>query len=42
MIRKLSVYISNTADPYENLAREEYLTFHVQPDECILYLWQNR
>lgn len=41
MIRKLSVVISNTFDPYENLAREEYLTFHVQPEECILYLWQN-
>ncbi len=41
MIRKLSVVISNSFNPYENLAREEYLTFHVQPDECILYLWQN-
>lgn len=41
MIKKLSVVISDSVNPYENLAREEYLTFHVQPDECILYLWQN-
>lgn len=41
MIRELSVYISKSTDPYENLAREEYLTFHVRPQECVLYLWQN-
>ena len=27
--------------PYWNLAVEEYLTFHVEEEECILYLWQN-
>lgn len=41
MIGKLSVLISSCTDPYENLAREEFLTFHVEPGECVLYLWQN-
>lgn len=41
MIKKLSVYISKTTDPYENIATEEYLTFHTEPGECILFLWQN-
>lgn len=41
MIQKLSVYVSTSTNPYENLAAEEYLTFHTEPDECILYLWQN-
>ncbi len=41
MIRKLSIWVSRTTDPYANLAAEEFLTFHVQPDECILFLWQN-
>lgn len=41
MIDTLSLYNSDTTDPYENLAREEYLTFHAEPGECILFLWQN-
>lgn len=41
MIQKLAVYVSTSTNPYENLAVEEYLTFHTEPDECILYLWQN-
>ncbi|MCD8021544.1 MAG: lipoate--protein ligase [Lachnospiraceae bacterium] len=41
MIKTLSVWISRTTDPYENLATEEFLTFHTQPDECVLFLWQN-
>lgn len=42
MIRKLSVYTTKQAVPYRNLAVEEYLTLHTEPDECILYLWQNQ
>ncbi len=42
MIQKLGTYISKETNPYKNLAVEEYLTMHVQEDECILYLWQNR
>lgn len=42
MITKLSTYITDNTIPYKNLAIEEYLTFHVQPGECILFLWQNR
>lgn len=41
MIQTLTTYESITTDPYQNLAVEEYLTFHTEPVECILYLWQN-
>lgn len=41
MIRKISVYEAESTDPEKNLAVEEYLLFHTEPDECILYLWQN-
>ncbi len=41
MIKKLYIYISNSFDPYQNLATEKYL-FDVTPDNCCtLYLWQN-
>ena len=42
MITKLSTYITKNTIPYKNLAMEEYLTMHVQPGECILFLGQNR
>jgi len=42
MITKTTVVISRGTDPYENLALEEYLLFHTEPGECILYLWQNQ
>ncbi len=42
MVERLSVYESDGTDPYRNLAIEEFLTYHVQPSECILYLWQNQ
>ncbi|HIR12501.1 MAG TPA: lipoate--protein ligase, partial [Candidatus Choladousia intestinavium] len=42
MIRKLTTYTTKNLLPYRNQAVEEYLTFHTEPEECILYLWQNR
>lgn len=42
MINKLKWLITDNTYPYRNLATEEYLTMHTQPDECILFLWQNR
>jgi lipoate-protein ligase A len=39
---KLSYLLSEQTNPYRNLALEEYVLWNVQPDECILYLWQNR
>lgn len=41
MIKKLSCCIAKGTNPYENLALEEYLLEHVEPEECLLYLWQN-
>lgn len=36
----LVVYTQNTV-PYGNIAREKLLLDHVEPGQCILYLWQN-
>lgn len=41
MILTINSYVSECHDPYENLALEKYLTFHVPEHTCILYLWQN-
>lgn len=41
MINKLQVLISNSFDPYYNLALEEYLLSKIDETSCILYLWQN-
>lgn len=42
MIEKTRVVISRQMVPYYNMGLEAYLLYHVEPGECILYLWQNR
>ena len=42
MIKKLQFYISNSIDPYYNLATEQFLFENVDDDTLILYLWQNK
>ncbi len=42
MIQKLRVYKSTTFDPHFNLALEKRLMDTVEPNACILYLWQNQ
>lgn len=41
-MEKLRYIISDSTNPYQNIALEEYLLTHTEPEECILYLWQNR
>lgn len=41
MINKLTIYISDTLDPYFNMSVEKYLTLGVAEDECVMYLWRN-
>ena len=38
---KLKIIRTDTTNPYENLALEEYLTMNAKEGELILYLWQN-
>lgn len=42
MITKISLYTSDSFNPYENLAKEKYLLDNVSDTELILYLWQNQ
>lgn len=42
MIRRLTWIGTDNTWPYRNLAMEEYMTYHVEEGECILFLWQNR
>lgn len=37
----LTIIRTDCTNPYDNLAAEEYLTFHADQDEVILFLWQN-
>lgn len=41
MISQLQYFISPGTNPYENIATEEELLMTLQPETCILYLWQN-
>lgn len=41
MIRHLSLAQGPGTYPYPNFGMEEYLLYHVEEEECILYLWQN-
>lgn len=41
MIRLLTLAFGPETYPYPNFGMEEYLLYHVEKEECILYLWQN-
>lgn len=39
--KKLYIYHSKYYNPYQNLATETFLLENLEPDEFIMYLWQN-
>ena len=40
-MKQLFLIETTCTAPCRNLALEKYLMDHVQPGQCILYLWQN-
>lgn len=42
MVNRIYVIKTSETNPWHNLALEETLLNKVRPDECVLYLWQNR
>ena len=42
MTDKILIYISESTDPYRNLAAEEYLTKNARAGETVLFLWRNK
>lgn len=42
MLQRLQYYISDSLNPYENLAIEKHLLDTTPDDCCTLYLWQNQ
>lgn len=42
MIEKLTVYETDSTQPWRNIAMEAWLMDRVSPGECIMYLWQNQ
>ncbi|MBR5529354.1 MAG: lipoate--protein ligase [Oscillospiraceae bacterium] len=42
MISKIAVFEATGTDPHYNIATEKYLLQHVEKNQCILYLWQNK
>ncbi len=42
MINKLTVYETDSTQPWRNIAMEAWLMQYVSPGECVLYLWQNK
>jgi len=41
MEKKLKIYVSNTFDPWFNLATEDYIFNDMDPNQCVLFLWRN-
>lgn len=41
MINRIRIYESMGFDPHYNIAIEKFLLEHVEPNTCVLYLWQN-